>query len=392
MSLAASAAAGLTCCTAAPRGSRSAAVPAAATSSGPPPSRGTHLVMLGTQGGPIPGARAAASTALVVDGAVYLIDAGSGLPIRFSESGLDFSRVRAMFITHMHSDHYIDAFNFFSLNWTNWKYPDQQVRVWGPGRADLSGPERAAAPGLPDKPYAPLVVAGAPTPGIEEFFDLSIRANAYDINERLRSTRRSNGRPMDLTGTTGDALMKVRSIDVPKEANVVDHTPDMKPIEVYEDDRVRVTATLVDHPPVFPAYAFRFDTDHTSVVFSGDTTPNTNLARLAHGADVLVNEVMDIEAATAHFKGTQLYETMAHQFSTAHTPARDRRPPGGGRRKPGVGRVAHECGAKALVLNHIYPGDGSVPDRDFKRAAEQHFSRPVVVSRDLMTIDVSTLV
>ncbi|WP_255949895.1 MBL fold metallo-hydrolase [Streptomyces odontomachi] len=392
MSLAATATAGLSCCAAPEQQSKGTAASATPASSGPPPSRGTHLVMLGTQGGPIPGARAATSTALVVDGAIYLIDAGSGLPVRFSESGLDFAQVRAMFITHMHSDHYIDAFNFFSLNWTNWKFPDQQVAVHGPGRADLSGPEHSSSPGLPEKPHAPLVVPDAPTPGIEEFFDLSIRANAYDINERLRSTRRHGDVPMDLTGRTGDALMKAHAIKVPQHANVVEHTPQMQPIAVYEDDRVRVTATLVDHPPVFPAFAFRFDTDDASVVFSGDTTPNDNLSALAHGADVLVNEVMDIEAATARFKGSALYATMANQFATAHTPSRDWTPPGGGARKPGVGRVAHECGAKALVLNHVYPGDGSVPDRDFKRAAERNFSRPVVVSRDLMTISLASLV
>ena len=69
----------------------------------------------------------------------------------------------------------------------------------------------------------------------------------------------------------------------------------MQPFEVYHDDLVRVAAFLVDHHPVFPSFAYRFDTADGSVVFSGDTCPNTNrnLQRLANGADILVHEVID---------------------------------------------------------------------------------------------------
>ncbi|MEN6342442.1 MAG: hypothetical protein ABFC89_07760 [Methanospirillum sp.] len=34
----------------------------------------------------------------------------------------------------------------------------------------------------------------------------------------------------------------------------------IRPLEVYRDDRVRVTAVPVDHHQVYPAFAFRFDT------------------------------------------------------------------------------------------------------------------------------------
>jgi len=62
----------------------------------------------------------------------------------------------------------------------------------------------------------------------------------------------------------------------------------MQPFEVYYDDLVRVAAFLVDHHPVFPSFAYRFDTADGSEVFSGDTDPNTNgnLQRLANGADI----------------------------------------------------------------------------------------------------------
>ena len=58
------------------------------------------------------------------------------------------------------------------------------------------------------------------------------------------------------------------------------------------DDNVVVTATLVSHYDVYPAFGFRFDLTKSgvSVTFSGDTTKSENLITLAHGTDVLVHE------------------------------------------------------------------------------------------------------
>lgn len=59
-----------------------------------------------------------------------------------------------------------------------------------------------------------------------------------------------------------------------------------------DDNGVTVTATLVNHAPVFPAFAYRFDPPDGSIVFSGDTSPSENLVRLARDADILVHEVL----------------------------------------------------------------------------------------------------
>jgi len=59
-----------------------------------------------------------------------------------------------------------------------------------------------------------------------------------------------------------------------------------------QDENVRVTATLVDHPPVFPAFAYRFDASDRSIVISGDTRPCENLVKLAQKVDVLVHSAM----------------------------------------------------------------------------------------------------
>ncbi len=41
---------------------------------------------------------------------------------------------------------------------------------------------------------------------------------------------------------------------------------------VMEDENVKVTAAIVNHPPVVPSFAYRFDVPGRSIVFSGDTT------------------------------------------------------------------------------------------------------------------------
>ena len=67
---------------------------------------GATLITLGTRGGPLPDKeRAQSSNLLIVNGALYLIDAGDGVTRRIVQAGYDFRKVTKVFITHAHSDH-----------------------------------------------------------------------------------------------------------------------------------------------------------------------------------------------------------------------------------------------------------------------------------------------
>ncbi len=146
----------------------------------------------------------------------------------------------------------------------------------------------------------------------------------------------------------------------------------MEPFPVFEDDRVRVTATLVPHGPVFPSYAYRFDTEDGAVTFSGDTAKSPNVVRLATGSDILVHEVIDVDfyAATS---GPALVEHMIH----AHTTAQD------------VGRVAAEAGVRQVVLSHIGPGDPrQVTDDQWTSGVSSTYSGTVTVGHDLVQVGV----
>jgi ribonuclease BN (tRNA processing enzyme) len=90
------------------------------------------------------------------------------------------------------------------------------------------------------------------------------QAYATDLNDRLR-----NG-----GGVDPRRVFQVHDIALPAGVPAPVDTnpmPRVAPFSVFEDARVRVTATLVNHAPVFPTFAFRFDTDDGSITFSGDT-------------------------------------------------------------------------------------------------------------------------
>ncbi|MEP9416105.1 MBL fold metallo-hydrolase [Gordonia sp. VNQ95] len=321
------------------------------------PSTGAHLVLLGTAAGPVPFiGRKGISTALVVDGHIYLIDMGHGAFDQFSSSGIDAGSVDSIFVTHLHSDHLADLFTFLWLRFGGVTPLTHAVSIYGPGSAGALAP---AALGN----QVSTVNPGNPTPGLKQFLDNSIAACAYDINSRMRDENWPDIR----------TRYNAHEIEVPDvgAGPLGDLAPSMRPFPVMSDDRVRVSAILVRHPPIFPSFGFRFDTKYGSVAFSGDTTITPNMVTLAKGADVLVHEAIDLTIVGA--SGLTANQLQHHR--NAHSDVRR------------IGReVAQPAGVKTLVLTHLAPGSTSVPDAAWKAQAQQGFGGQVIVGRDLAHI------
>ncbi|MEU0650489.1 MBL fold metallo-hydrolase [Streptomyces umbrinus] len=353
------------------------AAPASAQSRPPTAVKGyrTKLVLLGTAGGPVWYAgtdRVGISSALAVGDRYYLIDAGDGVGHRLRASGLGspgklvgpLDTLNGIFLTHLHSDHISDVNNLLSLGMSNGVPRNERlpIPVWGPGN-------RGALPPLFGPPPEPPVVApDHPTPGTVEMIDLLVRAFATDFNDRARDNRQR----------VPDQMFEAHDVPIPPEylddPNGDPH-PRMSPVTFYEDDWVRVSATLVQHAPVFPALAFRFDTEDGSVVFSGDTGTSDNLVELATDADVLVHEVIDRDWVEQQFPEPRspVDESIIQHLLTAHTTIEE------------VGPIAERAGVGTLVLNHLVPADA--PDRIFRRA-QDGFSGRLVVGHDLDHIGV----
>lgn len=365
----------LTACTA----DGASADPVAQRKFGPPPPSDstTKLVLLGTAGGPAywPGTEnAGIASALVVGDRYYLIDAGHGVLRQLRKAKLGPNHQSAqegpldvlagIFITHLHSDHTIDLNNVLVTGIYNGLQSVSAIPVWGPGN-------RGKLPPLFGKGPAPTVINPAnPTPGTTEMTDFIVQMFATDLNDRLFDNRKP----------APSQLWEARDVPVP-EKYLTDPNdapaPDMEPFTFFEDDRVKVSATLVNHAPVFPALAYRFDTEDGSVVFSGDTAKCANLVRLARNADVLVHEVIDEDWAAALFPAprNEADEGLYRHLIQAHT------------LKTEVGSIAAEANVGTLVLSHLVPGNQ--PESAWEKCAEG-FEGRMVIGQDLDVIAIGT--
>jgi ribonuclease BN (tRNA processing enzyme) len=301
-------------------------------------SSGTQLVLLGTQGGPnFTAARAESSSALIVDGRVYLIDCGYGALAALVKAGLRYAEVDDIFLTHLHDDHAADLPSLLGHQWTYGRVTP--VGVYGPAGT------------------ARLVAA----------------AVAYnEVNEEIRYVDENRSvRLRDL----------VAGHDIEASA---------KPVRAFEDDRLAVYAVESTHYPPeskaqmpHRALSYRCESRDRRVVFSGDTAVSPALVELARGADVLVCEAMDLaltrrsfEARVARGAYADNSEGVWHHIVTTHTTTEQ------------AGEMAAAAGVRTLVLNHLLPGalSAEVPDETYAAAARKHFDGEVVVGRDSLVL------
>lgn len=317
----------------------------------------SEVVLLGVAGGPRPNhSRAGIASAVVVGDALYLVDFGYGACRQLSRAGLDLGRLRAGFLTHLHSDHVVDLPALLLFGWyENLQAVPRPALLYGPGSRGKVPPPAAGLepPGV--------VCPDEPAPGFAAMVRHLRQAFATDLNDRMRDS----GRPWP------GRLLEARDIALPAGVAFDPDTaaaPPMDPFTVYRDDLVTVSAVLAQHAPMAPAYAFRFDTPDGAVVFSGDTGPCDNVVTLAAGADVLVHEAIDerfIRRIAGDTPGAQA--TIAHHRS-AHTSPAD------------AGRIAAKAGVRTLVLNHLVPVD---PDLPGWREAAAHFDGRLIIGDDL---------
>lgn len=293
----------------------------------------TRVVLLGTAAGPIPRKdRSQPANLLIVQGRPYLIDAGNGVARQLAQVGLAPSDVRTIFITHHHIDHNADIGALMSFAWVE----DAKRNDKGVAPMRFYGP--AATSDLVKAAYDYLSVserifrAGVPMPPAAGRFE------GHDVQ--------------------GDGVF-------------------------YRDDRLVVTAVENTHyhgskPGQDKSYSYRFDTPDRSVVFCGDSGPSEALTRLAKGADLLVCEVNDLDAAMKALSTTTKMPPLALKAVRTHMAEQHLTP-------EEVGMMAQKAGVKHVVLTHISPGlDGETDTSLYTDGVRKHFSGPVTAGRDLM--------
>lgn len=206
--------------------------------------------------------RSGPSVAVVVDSAVYIVDAGPGVVRRAAAAraadsipALDVPNLKIAFLTHLHSDHTLGL-------------PDLMFSPWVLGRA------------------TPLAVYGPP--GTAAMVAHLEAAYAEDVDMRLHG-----GEPSNPTGHGG------RGHDV--RAGIV-----------YRDARVTVRAFEVPHGAWKHAFGYRFETPDRTIVISGDTRASDAVAAACDGCDVLVHEVIAESSLPARTPAWQAYHRASH--------------------------------------------------------------------------------
>jgi len=307
----------------------------AQTGAGAPSAKtGTRLITLGTASGPNPRAgRAQSSNLLIVNGALYVVDAGDGVARRLAEAGINIREIGTIFITHHHDDHTAGLGTLLSVAW------DQQrtkpINVYGPPRTQE------------------LVKAAV------QYFTISAEIRIADGGRTV---------PIAQVFFGHDAATGV----------------------IYQDANVKVTAVENSHFDVHkggPAsgkhksYSYRFETPHRVIVFTGDTGPSDAVTELAKGADLLVSEAVSFQDRMQRMIKDGRWQAMTPDEQVGI----QRQATQGHMTLDVIGKMATRANVKTVVLTHLTArADGTDDYTPWAEEVKKHFSGQVLIAKDLM--------
>ena len=166
-----------------------------------------------------------------------MIDCGRGAPSAFVEADLDFTRLEAVFISHLHVDHTGDLTGMLLYPWGVRARPDGRplppVRVYGPGSPDIAP---AGDSGFCRE--TTIQPRRDPFPGVTDLVENILAGNAYHLNVM----------PLDVP--MPDPGFLVHAVDLPISAPR-EGVPRERPSPCSATVSVRVTADP-RHPRACP--------------------------------------------------------------------------------------------------------------------------------------------
>jgi ribonuclease Z len=163
----------------------------------------------------------------------FLVDCGSGVTQRMAAAGVSGTKLDALLLTHLHSDHLVDLYQLVISSWHQGR--ERPQRIFGPA-------------------------------GTRAFADATMEVWRKEREQRIAWECRPSTAAFELEITEFEEGV------------------------MFEADGLRISAFRVDHGPVKPAFGFLFETAQARVAFSGDTTVCDRLVDAAKGVDLLVHE------------------------------------------------------------------------------------------------------
>ena len=250
--------------------------------------------------------RGGASVMLENDGGVILLDCGPGVMRRVFRAGIDIGDINAVFITHLHYDHAIGLAELFNM--------------FGRRRGD------------PPRIFGPKGIAEY----VETCKKLIITNGMKELPEGLQQL----------------------------------HGEEITPGETYEIVGFAADAIEVPHDPLIQALAWRFRSDDTIVVVSGDqATDDKLMVPFATNADLLVHEAhteLGVEAQAAGIPKAERRALFMSVFPHAHSEV------------SAAAKVAEQAGAKLLALTALLPTEDEAL---LVSSAREHYSGDVFVAQ-----------
>jgi len=301
----------------------------------PSPSKtGTRLITLGTSGGPPPRAgRAQSSNLLIVNGALYVVDAGDGVARRLAKARINVRDVGTVFITHHHDDHTAGLGTLMSVAWDNQR--TKPINVYGP-------------------------------PGTEALVKAAVQYFSISAEIRIADGGRT----------------------VPIAQVFFGH--DVGTGAIYRDANIKVTAVENSHfdfhkggPAAgkHKSYSYRFETPDRVIVFTGDTGASDAVTELAKGADLLVTETSSFQDRMQRMIDSGQWQAMTpaeragitRQATQGHMTLQD------------IGKMATRANVKTVVLSHLSAqADGTDDYAPWAAEVKKYFSGQILIAKDLM--------
>ena len=289
------------------------------------------LITVGTAA-PLPSDRAQSCNVIIANGSIFVFDLGEGSLQMMEQLRLPFVQVSEVFISHWHSDHFMDLAGFVN-------------RSWQFGRD------------------VPLTVHGPP--GVVRI------VNGLDSLLSIENQYRVIHHGADIMNP--DYGLATASMMKPTEQEQI----------VYRQNDIEISALKVNHDPVEYSYAYKVRFKDKTIVISGDCAYDEGLVTFAAGADILVHEAMQkdlvkrasrLQAELGNDRNAKILMDVLDYHATPSDAA----------------AIAQKAGVKKLILSHLAPVPGNpITRRIFTSGLDEIYDGPIILADDgdLFTIE-----
>ncbi|MBP18243.1 MAG: MBL fold metallo-hydrolase [Gammaproteobacteria bacterium] len=246
---------------------------------------------------PIPSPGRAETCILVKAGEeMFVVDIGGSSADNLRSWNILFGKIKAVFLTHLHSDHISDLPALHQGAWIL-QNKTEKLKVYGPEGVSLV------------------------TEGFEK---------AYELDYDFRSEHH------------GEAI-------APRQyAGFNAKTIDLNEPVLFNKDGLKITAFKVIHEPIEPALGYKFEYKGRSLVITGDTSYAQSVIDNSMGVDVLfheaqANHMVSVLENFALENGAKLRAKVMADIKTYHTTLIE------------AADIANKANVKKLVFYHLTP-------------------------------------